>query len=439
MRALAAAFLLALALPGSALAHANLLQREPSFGERVEASPRAIALHFDQGVTVSPGSIEVRSATGERMASGTARSRSDGLVAEVPLRKLPRGGYTVRWHVTSAEGHVLSGVYTFGVRADAPPPTEAFGAVGPTRVEHLIRWGYFLALAVLVGALGFRLIVLRRRVPSAVERRFYLVAAGAVIALLELGIAGFMLRASDALQLPFERLIYGDLSPFAQGTRFGLAFIAMTLGFSIVAAFVFLAWLTERVVLLWPAFVLSLALCSGLSLSGHSAVDAGASWRSALADYVHLSAACLWLGGLVQLAVVVWPAASDLRGAAFLRFSRLATVLVGMLVGAGVYLAYLRLPEPADLWEEPYGRVLLIKLALVALALAWGGVHHVLVRPRLMRVQGHAPRTLGRSLLGESAIGMAVLLVAAVLVNSDPPERGGLDAGGRSELTSARR
>jgi copper transport protein len=440
MRALAAAiFLVALALPGTALGHATLVEREPTFGERVETSPRSIVLRFDQSVTVFPQSIDVRSATGELLTAGAARSRRDGLVAEVPLHTLPTGAYTVRWHVTSVEGHVLSGVYTFGVRTDPPPPTEAFGAAGPSRVEHLVRWAYFLALGVLVGALGFRLLVLRRHVPAALERRFYLVAAAAVIALLELGIAGFMLRASDALQLPFEQLIYGDLSPLAQGTRFGLAFIAMTLGFSAVAAFLFLAWLTERIVLLWPAFALSLALCSGLSLSGHSAVDAGASWRSALADYVHLSAACLWLGGLVQLALVVWPTAADLRGAAFLRFSRLATVLIAVLVGAGVYLAYLRLPQPSDLWQEPYGQVLLIKLALVGLALGWGGLHHFVVRPALERNRSAAPRTLSRSLLGESAVGMAVLLVAAVLVNSDPPERRGLDLSGRTELTSTRR
>lgn len=441
MKALALAFLVALALPGSALAHANLLKREPTFGERVETSPRSIVLRFDQGVSVVPQSIEVRSATGEHLTAGATRSRGNGLVAEAPLRRLPTGAYTVRWHVTSVEGHVLSGVYTFGVRRDPPPPTEAFGAVGPSGAEHVVRWGYFLALAVLVGALGFRLLVLRRQVPPALERRFYLVAAAAVIAVLELGIVGFLLRASDALQLPFERLIYGDLSPLAQGTRFGVAFIVMTLGFSVVAAFLFLAWLTERIVLLWPAFALSLALCSGLSLSGHSAVDTGATWRSALADYVHLSAACLWLGGLVQLALVVWPTAAELRGAAFLRFSRFATVLIAMLVGAGVYLAYLRLPQPSDLWQEPYGQVLLVKLALVALALSWGGVHHVFVRPRLMRRRAHEPRTLGRSLLGESAVGMAVLLVAAVLVNSDPPDRrgDGLDVSGRTELTSARR
>ena len=77
------------------------------------------------------------------------------------MPKLPTGAYTVRWHVLSADGHVVSGVWTFGVRMKAPPPMEAFGAGGPTRTEHVVRWLYFLSFAVLIGSLGFRLICLR--------------------------------------------------------------------------------------------------------------------------------------------------------------------------------------------------------------------------------------------------------------------------------------
>jgi copper transport protein len=421
MRALAAVALAALAFPAVAFGHANLLKREPSFGEREERAPRAVVLHFDQGVLVVARSVQVRSERGAQMASGPTRATNDGMVVSVPLRRLPTGAYTVRWQVTSLEGHVLSGVYTFGVRRAPPPPTEAFGSSGPTRSEDLVRWGYFLALALLVGGLGFRLLVVGRNATAALERRFYAVVGVGVVAALELGIIGFVLRARDALQLPFGRLLYGDLSPLAQGTRFGLAFIVMTLGFGLVAAFVFLAWLTERAMLLWPAFALSLALCSGLSLSGHSAVDTGSSWRSELADWVHLSAACLWIGGLVQLGLVVWPLAPELRRRAFLRFSRLAGVLVALLVGAGAYLAYVRLPDASDLWEEPYGRVLSIKVALAALALGWGGLHRFVVKPMLER--GDPPVGLSRSLLGEGAVGMAVLLVAAVLVNANPPQQ----------------
>ena len=64
--------------------------------------------------------------------------------------------------------------------------------------------------------------------------------------------------------------------------------------------------------------------------------------------------------------------------------------------------------------------MLLLKVGIVCVALAWGGAHHFLVRPRLER--GEAPGgVVGRSLLGESAVAMTVLLVAAVLVNGSPP------------------
>jgi copper transport protein len=423
-KALAAAIFVALALPTSAFAHAVLLQRVPTYGAQLATAPREISLQFDQTVDVFANSIDVRSSTGKLVTSGPAHATDSGRRVIVPLRRLPKGAYTVRWHVTSNEGHVVSGVYTFGVRVKPPPPTEAYGAGGPTKFEYIARWGYFLGLALLVGGLAFRLLVLRARpVAPALERRFYWVVGVGVVGCIELGILGFILRAADAFQLPIGQLIYGDLSPLARGTRFGTAFISMTLGFAVVAAFLFLAWLLERTILLWPAFALGLLLCSGLSLSGHSAVDAGSSWKSELADYVHLVAACFWVGGLVMLAFVVWPTAPGLRREAFHRFSQLAAVLVGAMVLAGAYLAYDRLPQVADLWQVRYGQVLLVKSALVVVALSWGALHHFVVAPALERGRGAGSRAIARSLRGESAVAIAILLVVAVLVDANPPAK----------------
>jgi putative copper export protein len=280
-----------------------------------------------------------------------------------------------------------------------------------------------VALALLLGGLGFRLLVVRAPLPPRAARRFYWITGIGVVGVLEVGIAAFLLRCEDALQLPFGRLLYGDLSPIAGGTRFGTAFIAMTLGFALVAAFLYLAWLTDREVLLWPALLLGLGFASGLSLSGHSAVDAGSSRFSELADWLHLTAATLWIGGLVQLAAVVWPTAPELRRSAFIRFSRLATVLVAILVVAGTYLSILRLPNVHDLWTANYGRVLLVKLGLVSVALAWGALHKLVALPAVERGDGWILKRLPRSLAAESAVAMAVLLAAAVLVDSKPPPR----------------
>jgi copper transport protein len=418
-RALLVGVLAALALPSVALAHATVRSTSPGYRERLESPPREVRIRFDQGVRAFPDSIEVRTADG-RLVSRTAHTLADPQTLVVALRPLRRGAYTVRWHALSSDGHTVAGVWTFGVKTAAPPPTEAHGASGPTRAEHVVRWAYFVALALLIGGLGFRLLIVRE-LPAAAERRFYLITGLGVVAVLEVGIAAFVLRAEDALQLPFGELLYGNLTPIANGTRFGIAFISMTLGYALVAALLFLAWLLERRALLWASFALALGFASGLSLSGHSAADAGASWKSELADWVHLSCASLWLGGLLQLALVVWPLAPTLRRGAFLRFSRFASVLIALLVTAGVYLSILRLPHVSDLWEESYGQILLVKLALVSLALTWGAMHHFVARPLVERGTGPVFRRLPRSLLGEATVGIVVLLAAAVLVDSKPP------------------
>jgi putative copper export protein len=56
-------------------------------------------------------------------------------------------------------------------------------------------------------------------------------------------------------------------------------------------------------------------------------------------------------------------------------------------------------------------------------ALSWGALHHFVVRPALERGRGTSSRAVSRSLLGESVVAMAVLLVAAVLVDANPPAR----------------
>jgi copper transport protein len=418
-RALAVA-LLALAFPAAASAHATLRSTTPHFGSEVQRAPVLIRLRFDQHVKVLPGSVEVLNGVGRNFARA---ARVEGMQVVAGVAPLKLGTYTVRWRAVSADSHVVSGVWTFGVRVPAPSVNAAYGAGGPTVAEHVVRWIWFLGMALAIGALGLRLLVLRGlEVPRELDRKIAVAAGLGAAFTLQAGIAAFSLRAEDALQLPFNRFLYGDLSPMA-ATRFGSAFIAMTLGFALVLALVYLAWLLDRVVFLVPAFVLALVFVGGLSLSGHDAVDPGSSWLTELADWVHIGAASLWIGALATMALLLWTGAPQLRRAAFLRFSKLATLLIGLVLAAGIYLGIVRLPHLHDLWTAGYGQVLLVKIGLVCLALAWGGFHHFVVRPSLDRGDAGFLTRIGRSLVGESLVGVAVLLVAAVLVDSKPPSQ----------------
>jgi copper transport protein len=371
-------------------------------------------------VKALPGAVQVLNADGVNVATG---SRVSGTNVVASLKSLPTGAYTVRWRALSADSHVTSGVWTFGVRVPAPSVQDAYGAGGPTVAEHVVRWIWFLSFALTIGALGLRLICLRGlAVPRTLDRRLAVAAGAGVVVALETGIAAFSLRAEDALQLNLGDYFYGDLSPIAV-TPFGRAFIVMTLGFAAVLALIYLSWLLDRTVFLVPALAMSLLLVSGLSLSGHDAVDPGSSWKTKLADWVHLAGASIWIGGLATLVAFVWFGAPELRRVAFRRFSQLATVSIGLVLAAGTYLGIVRLPHVSDLWRYGYGQVLLVKTALVLLVLAWGGVHKFVIEPRLERLDGGLMTRVGRSLAGEALVGVAVLLAAAVLVDSKPPPR----------------
>ena len=408
----------ALFVPSVAAAHVILESSVPATQARLEAAPTEIRLRFNQPVTITSNAIEVLAPDGT-VLSGAAKTQDDRHVVVAPVSRLERGqAYTVRWRAIGNDGHSPAGVFTFGVGVAAPPPTDAVGASGTTWRDDLARWALFATLALLIGPLVVRLVVLRGPVPDRLERRFHIAGVVAAFLVVDVGIAAFVLRASNALQLPLADLPYGDLQPFAEKTRFGIAFLVMTLGFGVVAALLLVGWILDRLELRWPALVLSLALVSGLSLSGHQATEPNASWLAELADWLHLVAASVWVGGVAALAFLVWPLAPSLHRRAFLGFARLAVALVVVMVLAGAYLALLRLPELSDLWATQYGHFLLVKIAIVALALIWGAIHHLAVRPRL--AAGREP-DVGPSLVGEAAVAFAVLLAAAILTNVAPP------------------
>jgi copper transport protein len=408
----------ALVAPAAASAHVTLVSSVPVTQSRVDRPPTEVRLHFNGPVTVTRNAIRVLAPDGT-VLSGPARTEQSNYVVVAPVSGLVVGkGYTVRWRVIGEDGHSPAGVFTFGVGIAAPPPTDAVGASGTTWRDDLARWALFGAIALLVGPLVLRLLVIRRSAPPELERWFHIVGVVAAFLVIDLGIAAFVLRAANALQLPIADLPYGDLQPFAEKTRFGIAFLVMTLGFGIVAALLLVGWVLDRLELRWPALLLSLALISGLSLSGHQATEPNAAPLAELADWLHLVAASIWVGGVATLAFLVWPIAPSLRRGAFLGFARLAIALVAVMVLAGAYLAVVRLPELSDLWTTEYGRFLLLKSAMVGFALAWGAAHHFFVRPRL---EAGDELDVGPSLVGEATVAFAILLAAAILTNLAPP------------------
>ena len=257
-RALLAAVALALAVPAVASAHATMKEATPAEQGRVETPPKEVTLRFDQSVVAPADAIVVLGADGKNHAGAITLSRSDTLV-HAHVEGLVHGeAYTVRWRIVSADGHVATGVFTFGVGVEAPPPTEAVGSSGMTWRDDVARWALFASLALMIGVVGIRLLVLPRVVDARVERRVHLLGTLGAFLALNAGIAGFVIRSANALQVSGVDLLYADLSPFAESTRFGTAFMVTTLGFGVCLTILVVAWVLDEPRLRWPAFLLRL-------------------------------------------------------------------------------------------------------------------------------------------------------------------------------------
>jgi copper resistance protein C len=122
---LTAAWLLLACAP--ALAHANLVEASPPRGNEVSKPPERVELRFSEPVDAEFDPVVVRAAGGARVDAHDARvDPEDARVVLADLKSVPTGSYTVKWRVTSIDGHVVEGRYDFAVVAagENRPPSE---------------------------------------------------------------------------------------------------------------------------------------------------------------------------------------------------------------------------------------------------------------------------------------------------------------------------
>lgn len=172
-------------------------------------------------------------------------------------------------------------------------------------------------------------------------------------------------------------------------------------------------------------FLVAASLAS-LALIGHAAGASGAlGTLQRLALALHLLAAGAWLGALPEL----WKLAGHLRAdelaRTLRRFSPYGMALVSIVIATGVLSAWIRIGTMQAFMTSEYGKVLLAKIALVALM----GVAALNNRNRLtpalerrdLAAQATGQHALRQSIGAETALGIAVVLVAALLGSTEAP------------------
>ena len=155
-----AVWVLALAGAAIASAHAVRVAADPAPDSSVGAGPARASVTFNEQLQSDFAAMTVVGPDGNLWSTGPAEIK--GAVASIALLPLgPIGTYTVNYRVTSADGHVVNGAWSFTLTVagtGSPGPKVAQSADAPDGVPV---WP-FVALAAAIVAVGALMAVRRR-------------------------------------------------------------------------------------------------------------------------------------------------------------------------------------------------------------------------------------------------------------------------------------
>jgi copper transport protein len=426
-----------LATGPAAAAHGSLQSSEPAGGSSLERAPAAVTLRFSERPDPDLSTVRVLDSGGRVVAGGPARPVAGRpLELQVPMAGLPAGGYTVSWRIVSAvDGHRTDGVFAFGVgAASAPrlPAAEVRDGEGPAPLAVAGRWAWYWGLALLVGAAATGLLVFGGRLPSRPVWLLGPAAAAAAGGLVAMTVAA---RADAGVSV-------GDLLGSATGRW--LLWRAATLAAAVAAT----GWLllrrggrtptpapatapavplaADRPAATGPLVALGLAGAGGMlvhALAGHAAGPSTLRLLNLLAQWAHLLAVGVWIGGLVWLlaALVVRITGRSTREVV-VGFSRLAGISLAVVMVTGVVRSVDELGGWRRLLDSGFGRALDLKLLLFAGLVALGARNRYRLVPLFGAGRREAPAAarLRRSVGGELVLAAAVLAAAALLSQLAP-------------------
>lgn len=409
-RLLALVLVLLPAGPANAWAHAVLQSTSPAAESISAVAPERIQLTFNEPVQLL--GLRLIDATGQDASPTAAPDVQDGHVSWLLPDRLPEGRYLVSWRVSSLDGHIIGGTFTFAVGAASgaalPAMTVAEQSHWPALVLHAVA-RLFLLFA--TGTALFRLLLAPPGLAPMLRRATCWLAIGGVAALIVFIGAEGALRAD----LPVTSLLSGD----AMRAAFG----ASNLPLRALAALglVLLAIGGGRIV---QTSGIACAI-AGMGDSGHALAMLPAGVGQGLM-IMHGFAAALWIGAIAPLRAALARDAGKDTLALFRRFQSCGALAMAATLASGIVLAWFLLPRLADLWQSDYGLRLCAKLAAVAVMLAIAGTNRVWLTRRALGDRPHLRGVL-RTILGLDLIAAILATVLAVGLSLGPPPAGTLE------------
>lgn len=440
--------------------------------------PQRLLLRFSEPIDARFLTVAVTDQGGNQIALGAVQidpqRRTDGFVG---ISALSAGTYSVAWWTRALDGDPSNGSFLMGVGTKVDPiallpplgardpATQPAMLLGGTAWDTFLHWLTYLAIALVIGSIGFFLLVWRPSLhratasvadgPEGSASTEGLLSSRLVPTFRFIAVAGgllFLFANVILLVMQVEFVRYALLQPVTSVAPTALAPSALSHAApykALVDIFhgyngkVWIARMVLAAVTLvlcfrlspsakrpgwrWGvALVAALATLATVSLTAHAAVVPQSRFAVAI-DWSHMVLMSLWLGGLLPLLLTVREvrrlgsagdaAADALVPSVVRRFSTLALISVGYLAATGLTQAYFHVRNPSLLTPTTYGRALIVKLVLFAALFGFGALHRKVSIPRLLGAPNTRRSSLERILPMEMAVGASLLVAVALMAS----------------------
>jgi copper transport protein len=455
----ALALALALLLPASALAHAQLVGTSPQSGSTVKTQPREVIFKYNQPVGGTVGAVRVYNAQGDQVdnldVSHPGGHQSWMGVGLTP--NLPDGTYTATYRVISADTHIVYGGLVFSIGHAGPAPKYTVASlISKNQSGEVTKVAFgatraldYLSIALMVGGLAFLLLAWRPAISalggdeerrteaaSAFWRRFARILALAVVLGIAVSVLGILLQGASAAGVSLWASLKGPIIRDTLNSRFGTVWGLRTIDWALVGAMLLAAarlprarrWLSV------PIGIGALYLAMTPAFAGHPSIQSPVAVFFPT-NVIHVLAASIWVGGIACLLLAV-PAAtrrlqpegrSRLLLGTMAGFSPIALGAVIAIAITGVIQAYIDVRSLDALFDTTYGLLVVAKVVLLLALIGLGFQNRQRIIPALKGIVEHAA-ALGstgvsarRSFRGELALMLTVFGVTAALVSYAPP------------------
>ena len=420
-----------------AYAHPVLLESQPANLARLANAPTEVKMRFSEAVEIGFSRVEVLDSSGKRVDNNDLAYDGSELSLKVTLGQLKDDIYTVKIRVLSkVDGHVVDYTTLFAV-GNVELKVEDTTILSSKEIvllpESIARFPGMVGQSIAVGSgiAGVLLLATRQsgyiiaNMHDSRLRMLLMIAAIAVIAssIAMIGVNTVRLESSIVDVLTNR---YGNIAL----VRLGLALILL----AVLAS--------KSRYTIYASIAIGASLIATNSLLSHSAGLAEPVLPT-IADFVHNIVASIWVGGLLYMAYTLLPssrAEAPIALIAIPRFSSMIVVCLAIASITGTLMLFAIESNTATLLKSTYGMLLAIKLGIVGVMVGFGAYNQLLHRKGMGRDmviareaggEGMAKTTtvststfkvFARSVKVESIIGLALMLVVSMMVNTVPPE-----------------